>query len=97
MFEIIDNGDNVIICKFSGKFDTAACDEHMDSITPLMSRPEKLQFDFEGLQFIASSFFRIVLTAHHEKKDDLVIINVPPVIRKMFKISNLDQMLLGNS
>ena len=30
MFEIIDNGDNVIICKFSGKFDTAACDEHMD-------------------------------------------------------------------
>ena len=97
MFEIIDDGDSVIICKFSGKFDTAACDEHMESLTLLMARPEKLQFDFEGLQFIASSFFRIVLAAHHEKKEDLVIVNVPPVIRKMFKISNLDQILLGNS
>jgi anti-anti-sigma factor len=97
MFEIIDDGDNVIICKFSGKFDTAACDEHMESITPLMARPEQLCFDFEGLEFIASSFFRICLTAHREKKEELIIINVPPVIRRMFKISNLDQLLLSNA
>ena len=87
MIEIIED-NNVITCKFSGKFDSDVCAEVMPMITPLLDRDGRLVYDFADLDFIASPFFQICLVAYKKLHNNFSIINVPPMILKMFKITH---------
>ncbi|MGD9108280.1 MAG: STAS domain-containing protein [Gammaproteobacteria bacterium] len=91
--------------KFAQKNDTLTFtfDKRMDSknsldaeknINRIMHKqsPKKIIFDLRNVDYVASAFLRICITIIKKTgKDDFAIINTKPQIKKIFKISGLEE------
>ncbi len=84
-----------LVCKFPHYLDTAACTtlgheilgklEHFDS---------NVVFDLSQVDYISSAFLRICLMVLKKiGADKFSIVNVSPLVKKVFKITGLDQAM----
>ena len=81
-------------CAFQGALDTVACDT---MAADLYARVEKAAlpviFDLNGVEFMASAFFRICLVVGKKLgSDKFSIINLSPMCKRMFKIAGLNRI-----
>ena len=81
-------------CIFSGQLDTRAC---MDIEGPLKEaikeRISLVVFDLNDVDYVCSRFLRIcVQTAKTMQSGEFLITNVQPPIKKILKISGLDNI-----
>ena len=95
----------ILTCSFTGRLDTTASiklsDQLFDKIKeikgsddPAVLLQEKLIFDMTGVNYIASSFIRICVTAaKHAQSGNFCIVNCDPFLKKTFKIAGLDEVL----
>lgn len=91
--------------KFTQKDDilTFTFDKHMDSKKSLDAEnnidrimheksPKKITFDLGNVDYVASAFLRICITMIKKLgKDNFFIIKTQPQIKKIFKISGLEE------
>lgn len=83
-----------VVCTFNKKMDTAECVKDELGILDKVKNAEKIIFDMEGVEYIASSFLRICRKAADEVEEgNFKIINTGPPISKVFKIAGLTALL----
>jgi len=90
--------ENFLNCKFKGRMgaDNAEGLTKMlqDKIEEFDTDNLKINFDLKDVDYIASSFIRIcVLTAKQLSEGNFSISNTNPMIKKVFKIAGLDEIL----
>jgi len=57
-------------------------------------QPQKVCFDLQGVDYVASAFLRICVTTSKQVGDsNFFIVNTQPAIKKIFKIAGLEQVL----
>ncbi len=89
----------VITLTFAGRMDTLAANSvnEMIEAEPLMQNwkdDEKLVFDLQGVDYIASSFIRICVNyAKLAGSGRFSITRCQPFVQKTFEISGLDEIL----
>jgi anti-anti-sigma factor len=91
--------EKVITLAFEGRMDTLAVPKLTEIIEaePAMqnlSPEDKIVFDLNGVDYIASSFIRIcVFYAKQAAPGNFSMSNCQPFVKKTFKISGLDEVL----
>ncbi|MEI6574710.1 MAG: STAS domain-containing protein [Bacteroidota bacterium] len=94
-----NQNEKEISLAFSGRMDTMAVanlNETIAAETVMLERkPEdKIVFDLQNVDYIASSFIRICLVyAKQAGEGNFSIANCQPFVKKIFKISGLDEAL----
>ncbi len=80
---------------FSGKLDTAACADHAQKILDtLRGFDGRVVFNLTAVEYVSSAFLRICLEASKTAgKDKFMLVDVPPHVMKVLKISGLDTQL----
>ena len=94
---------HTLVCTLDGRFGadvneifSAKLDDKIEISRKSIDDPGKLKicFDMKNVTFIASAFIRICLaTSRQIDAENFSIINASPMIKKTFKIANLDRML----
>jgi anti-anti-sigma factor len=83
-----------VVCTFSKKMDTTECLKTETEILKKISDTEKIIFDMNGVEYIASSFLRICRKAAGKVEDgNFTIINTASQISKIFRIAGLSDIL----
>lgn len=89
-----------IVCKFSGNMDTDSCMDIEKQLTALFEKhgPEgrKLPFEFDlgEVNYVASSFLRLcVKAAKSLGTDNVSVVKVTPMVKKVFKIAGFSELL----
>ena len=86
--------DGKIVCKFTGRMDTTRCTDAEKEVMGAIDGAEKIVFDLDGVEYIASSFLRLCGKASHKvNAGNFSIVNVTPSIKKVFKIAGLTEIL----
>ena len=87
--------ENKLICNFSGTLNTANCTKWEEEIyNKIDSADGVIVFDLNGVEYIASAFLRIcVRVGKKVGADNFSIINVSPMIKKVFKMSGFDKFI----
>ena len=88
-----DNGNLDIALE--GRLDTATAPELDRELKADLDRVEKLSFDFEKLEYISSAGLRVLLWVCQsmEEKGGMKIRNANSIIREIFDITGLSEML----
>lgn len=83
--------ENERVIAFSGQLHAAACGAMNDDLMAACEETDgPLTFDLAEVTFVASSFLRTVLTVNRQKaQEGFQIINVPPEVKKVFKMAGL--------
>lgn len=98
----MDVESGTMFCRFpTKKMDTAASTEadkvFLRSFSEAMTagaRAVNIVFDLEGVNYVASAFLRLCVSAAHKvEKGNFCIINTDPQILKVYKIAGLDAVL----
>jgi anti-anti-sigma factor len=86
--------DGKLRCAFQGAMDTAACGKMAEALYARIDTARlPIVFDMQGVEFMASAFFRICLTVGKKAGGDkFSIINLSPMCKRMFKIAGLDRI-----
>ena len=81
-------------CAFQGALDTVACDKMAESLYARIDASGlAIVFDLQGVEFMASAFFRICLVVGKKAgSDKFSIIHLSPMCKRMFKIAGLDRI-----
>jgi anti-anti-sigma factor len=84
-----------LIIRFKGLLDTIRCDEIGPDIRAQLAEPrEPVVFDLSGVDFVSSSFLSLCIYARRRAGDHgFQVINVCPMVKRVFKIAGLDGML----
>ncbi|MEI6055744.1 MAG: STAS domain-containing protein [Lentisphaerota bacterium] len=86
--------DGKIVCKFIGRMDTTKCTDAEREVMGAIDGAEKIVFDLDGVEYIASSFLRLCGKASHKvSAGKFSIVNVTPSVKKVFKIAGLAERL----
>jgi len=90
--------ENTLNCVFQGRLGADNADTLSNKITKEINSQDnddlKVTFDLQNVDYIASSFIRIcVTTAKQLDEGNFSIINTNPMIKKVFKIAGLDEIL----
>ncbi len=83
---------NQLSCMFTGRLDTNECNDLDKQIEAELKKDSKTEivFNLKEVDYIASSFLRICAkTAQAVGSSNFSIIDVKPVVKKVFKISGL--------
>lgn len=81
-------------CNFSGRLDTVQCINVEKQLMENINGAEVIVFDLNGVEYIASSFFRLCGKASHiARPGNFSVINVTPSVKKVFKIAGLAEIL----
>ena len=93
-----DSVSNTVWCKFSDRMDTPASADAMkvfsEKLREVKTDSLKVVFDLKGVEYVASAFIRLCLTAAKGvAKGDFSIINTSPQVKKVFKLTGLDTTL----
>lgn len=92
--ECLKHADGKIVCKFLGKMDTSKCADAEKEVMKTIDGAEKIVFDLDGIEYIASSFLRLCGKASHKvNPGNFSIINVTSSVKKVFKIAGLSERL----
>lgn len=86
--------ENVII-ELEGRLDTTTSPQLEAVLKTILSSTNYLIFDFENLEYLASSGLRVILLAQKtmNKQGDMVIRNVNDVIMDIFEVTGFDDIL----
>ena len=76
-----------------GWLDTQAAPALLRELEQLDDHVESLIMDFSGLEYMSSTGLRALVVAYEKVKGGLVIKNVSPRIRSIFKTTGLDKKL----
>jgi len=81
-------------CIFDSDMDTLACNEIADELNKVFDDCSKqgmsIEYDLEGVRYIASSFLRLCgKAAQAVGQAHFSIVNVLPPVKKVFKIAGL--------
>jgi anti-anti-sigma factor len=90
--------DNLLTCVLQGKIDTMNCAVLENEINEQMNGDiTAVTFDMGGVDYISSTFLRIVIRLVKALgKEKFIISNVQPSVMKVFKISNLAEIVTIN-
>lgn len=92
-------GDKILTATFKGRLDTLAVQKISEmvqlNIKPAEGEPgDKIVFDMKDVEYISSSFIRICVSVAREAGEgNFSIVHCQPFIKKIFKISGLDDKL----
>lgn len=86
------NGNEVTL-SVEGWLDTQAAPALLAELEQLDDHVESLIMDFSGLEYMSSTGLRALVVAYEKVKGALVIKNVSPRIRSIFKTTGLDKTL----
>lgn len=86
------NGNEVTL-SVEGWLDTQAAPALLRELEQLDDHVESLIMDFSGLEYMSSTGLRALVVAYEKVKGGLVIKNVSPRIRSIFKTTGLDKKL----
>ncbi|MDD5033990.1 MAG: STAS domain-containing protein [Methylococcaceae bacterium] len=88
--------DGNLVFQFSAHLDSMECsriEEEVAQMTRTASQP--VVFDLTGVDFVASAFLRLcIMVQRNAGGNPLTLVNVGPPIKKVFKISGLDTLLV---
>jgi anti-anti-sigma factor len=86
---------NQLVLRFQGCMDTAKCGEiEADVRTSLADADQPVVFDLDAVDFVSSSFLRLCIIARRQASPNgFQIVNVCPMVKRVFKIAGLDGML----
>jgi anti-anti-sigma factor len=89
---------NKLVIPFHGRMDTAACMQIEGNVLASVTRPDApVVFDLSGVDFVSSSFLRLCIYAQQQARHHgFQVINVNPLVTRVFKIAGLDAMLKGD-
>jgi len=78
--------------------DTTASDDAMkvfsEKLREVKAESLKVVFELKGVEYVASAFIRLCLTAAKGvAKGDFSIVNTSPQVKKVFKLTGLDTTL----
>lgn len=100
---VYDEGARRLVCRLAGKMDItasmAAEAELMKKLAELKAadpnhRDISVVLDLKGVDFVASAFIRVCLTAANQvRKGSLSIVNTNPKLKQVFVISGLDSLI----
>ena len=81
-------------CVFDGPMNTTVCGAMAESLQARIDASGlPVVFDLQGVDYVASAFFRICLVVVKKAgSDKLTIINLSPMCKRMFKIAGLDRI-----
>ena len=81
-------------CVFDGPLNTTVCGTMAESLQARIDAAGlPVVFDMQGVDYVASAFFRICLVVVKKAgSDKLSIINPSPTCKRMFKIAGLDRI-----
>lgn len=85
-----------LTCKFDQRMDSKNSLETEKIIEEKLQQklPEKVIFDLEDVTYVASAFLRICITMVKKiGKENFVLINTQPQVKKIFIISGLEEFL----
>ena len=90
-FDIVEHASTILV-RLSGRLDTTQCTTLQ---APLFARlsagGQSLIFDLEEVTFAASAFVRLcIIAARIVGEDRLRLINVSPMLKRVFRIAGLD-------
>ena len=100
-----DEASHTLKFKFTGRMDSFVCTQEAPLVEGRLNEalkslaasgpPQgilKTVFDLKGVDYIASAFIRICLSASKAvKKENFSIVNTDPQVQKVFKIAGLDE------
>jgi len=91
----ISPSEGKIEIRFSGKLDTAKCQEIEPELREkLAGDGAAIVFDLAEVDFIGSTFLRLCVFAYQKSgAGGFQVINVSPAIKKVFMIAGMDAML----
>mgnify|MGYP001226951489 CR=1 FL=1 len=93
----VDKESRTMFCRFPAKkMDTIASIEADKTFLKSFSEAgaDNIVFDLEGVDYIASGFLRLCLSAASKvEKGNFSVINTDPQIIKVYKIAGLDSVL----
>jgi anti-anti-sigma factor len=87
--------DGKLIVSFSCKMDTAQCQAiEKELADQIKSQTGPVVFDLRGVDFVSSMFLRLCIKVIKERgQGNFSVINVEPLIKKVFKIAGLDVII----
>ena len=87
--------DNRLLCKFQGSLRASVCGElEVQLKEAVRDFDGEVAFDLEAVEFVSSGFLRLCLsTGKSTGLDKFSIINVRPLVKKVFMISGLGRLL----
>ena len=84
----------VVVFTFSKCMDTSKCLGSEEAVMKAIDDAEKVIFNLDGVDYIASSFLRLCSKASDKvKSENFSMINVTPAIKRVFKIAGLAERL----
>jgi len=84
----------VVVCTFSSRMDTVKCLEAEEYVMKAIDGAEKIIFNLDGIDYIASSFLCLCNKAYDKvKAGNFSMINVTPAVKRVFKIAGLAERL----
>ncbi|HBM16376.1 MAG TPA: hypothetical protein DD381_08570 [Lentisphaeria bacterium] len=93
-FEFVKPDSSKVIFKFDGRLDTIKCRELDEKVVEKAKDCKTIVFDLEKVSYVSSSFLRICsICAQLANSGGFSFINVSPSIRKVFKISGIDNLI----
>ena len=83
------------VFRFEECMDTVACEQmETDLLASIADDEAAVVFDLAGVKFVSSAFLGLCVRAYQKSASrGFEIINVPPTIKRVFKIADLEQML----
>jgi len=89
-----ESTSDLVICHLSGKLDTIVSLELEPEIDKITDTKKKLEFDFQEVDYISSTFLRICLKKYKELGEgNFWIKALKPDIKKVFKIAGLEKLV----
>ena len=86
------NGNEATI-KVEGWLDTQAAPALLAELEQLEDHVDSLILDFSGLEYMSSTGLRALVIAYEKVKGALVVKNVSPRIRSIFRTTGLDRTI----
>ena len=87
--------EGLLVVRFEGRMDTARCDEMSADVRAALAEPRRpVVFDLDGVDFVSSAFLRLCVYAFRQAGEHgFQIVNTGPLVKRVFKIAALDNML----
>ena len=93
MIEYSTEGEK-LICKFLKHMDTETCQKYQEELFEKIALAKNSMFDLRDVDYVSSLFLTFCIRASKVLgSDNLVIVNLHPNVKKVFKISGLDILL----
>ena len=96
MLEVCQPKESLVL-RFEGSMDTTACAKIETEVRAAVTGPSTpVVFDLDSVDFVSSAFLRLCIHASQQARGQgFQIVNVGPLVKRVFKIAGLDAMLAG--